>query len=427
MKAQGSPYQVTTLRNGARIASVQMPHLRGVCTGIWANIGGRHEREDECGLAHFLEHLLFKGTSAHSARELTIAVEGVGGYFNAYTTEDHTCYYAKADAAHFKRIAEVLLEMYLDAQFPEHELEREREVISEEILSLKDTPSQWAEDLLSAALWPGHPLGSPLTGTLDSVSCFKRKHLLAFRKRHYTARNTLFTVAGPLEHAEVLKTIRPALEKLDRGKPSPLRSAEHSRPTAIRVAAESTGQLHFGVGFRACSRVDPHRFALKLGSVLLGENMSSRLFQSLRERKGICYSIQSSTVSFAETGALCISADLDATKLEPALKAIRVEGTRLASRPPSRAELRAAQCYVIGQNRIALDSATQQSAWMAESLMAFNRVIDVEEVEGAFLAVTPAQIQEAASRWLDFRCAAAALVGDGVEEKRFASLVRGPA
>ena len=142
--SRSSLYEVTRLQNGTRIATAWMPHLRGVSIGVWTAVGGRHETATQCGVAHFLEHLFFKGTGNRTAMELTTAIEGVGGYLNAYTTEDHTCYYAKADAAYFGRSAEVLLEMYLDAQFPEQEIEREREVIREEILSLKDNPSQWA-------------------------------------------------------------------------------------------------------------------------------------------------------------------------------------------------------------------------------------------------------------------------------------------
>ncbi|MBJ7392287.1 MAG: insulinase family protein [Chthoniobacterales bacterium] len=418
-----SQYEVTTLSNGVRIATAWMPHLRGVCAGIWAAVGGRHERPSECGLAHFLEHLLFKGTSAHTARELTLAVEGVGGYINAFTTEDHTCYYAKADAAYFERLGEVLCEMYLDAQFPETELEREREVIREEILSLSDSPAQWAEDLLSSCLWPEHPLGNPLTGTLESVAQLKRSHLLAFRKRHYVGRNTIFTVAGPVLHEDVLAMVRGPLEKLPRGRPSQMRIANGPR-TGVRVAEEDTGQAHLALGFRACSRTDPRRFALKLGSVLLGENMSSRLFQNLRESKGFCYSVQSSTVALEETGALCIYTDLDVSKLTRAVKAIRKETAHLCARPPSRSELRLAQQYSIGQNRIALDSATQQNCWMAESLMAFGRLVEVEEVERAMLSVTAGQVQSAVSEWLNFESAAAALVGPGVKQAELERMVR---
>jgi predicted Zn-dependent peptidase len=401
-----------------------MPHLRGVCAGVWAAVGGRHERRGECGVAHFLEHLLFKGTGTRSAKELTMAVEGVGGDFNAYTTEDHTCYYARADAAHFGRLADVLLEMYLDARFPELELEREREVIREEILSLNDSPTQWVEELLSGCLWPGHPLGAPLTGTLQSLAKISRTHLMRFRDRHYTGGNTIFTVAGPVSHAEVLETVRAPLEKLPRSAPAKALPVGRRIPRVL-VVEEETEQAHLALGFLTCSRTDPRRFALKLGSVLLGENMSSRLFQTLRERRGLCYAVQSSTVAMEDAGALCVYVDLDAAKLEQAISEIRRECARLSSRPPSKKELQMAQQYTIGQNRISLDSATQQSCWMAECLMAFGKVAELEEVERSLLAVTGAQVQAAAARWLNFSKAAAALVGAGVDHKHLHQMVRG--
>ena len=398
--------------------------MRGASVGVWAEVGGRHERRGEGGVAHFLEHLLFKGTGNRSARELTAAVEGVGGYLNAYTTEDHTCYYAKADASYFGRLADVLLEMYLDADFPEQELEREREVIREEILSLKDSPSQWAEDLLSESLWPDHPLGRPLKGTLKDVERIGRKHLVAFRKRHYTGRNTIFTVAGPVPHEEVLKQVREPLERLPKGAASrPVLSAHPE--AAIRVADEDTGQAHFALGFHTCSRTDPRRFALRLLSVMLGENMSSRLFQTLRERLGYCYAAQSSVVAMEEAGALCIYTDLDPAKLEKAVAAIRRECARFSARPPSKKDLQMAAQYAIGQTRLALDSATQQASWMAESLMAMGRVVEPLEVERAVLAVSADEIYAVARECLQFEGAAAALVGPGLGTEDLRKMVRG--
>ncbi|RFC45328.1 MAG: putative Zn-dependent peptidase [Verrucomicrobia bacterium] len=425
MKA-ASPYKVTTLANGVRVATAWMPHLRGANVGVWVEVGCRHERKSEGGVAHFLEHLLFKGTSAHSARELTCAVEGVGGYLNAFTTEDHTCYYAKADAAHFGRLSEVLLEMYLDSQFPEHEVERERGVIQEEISSLRDVPSQWAEDLLAESLWPGHPLGRPLTGTQESVGRISRVDLQRFRQRHYTGRNTIFTVAGPVLHEDVLRQVRRPLEGLPRGVASrPLLAREEA--ACVRVENEDTEQAHFALGFHSCSRTAPERFALRLLSVMLGENMSSRLFQSLRERYGYCYSAQSSVVGLLEAGALCVYTDLDPAKLEKAVAAIRRECARFSVREPSRGDLRMAAQYAIGQTRVALDSATQQAGWMAESLMAVGRVVELEEAERAVLGVTPAAVHAVARKCLQFGGAAAALVGPGVPVSRLAKMVRGAA
>src|SRR5688572_30915555 len=178
-------YQVTRLPNGARVASVEMPHMRSVSVGVWAGVGGRHESATQSGVSHFLEHLLFKGTKRRSARQITVAVEGVGGYLNAFTTEDHTCYYAKAGAEHFERLCDVLGDMYVDSTFAPAEIEREREVVREEILMYRDQPAQHAQELLTSTMWPGHPLGRPLTGTVETISNLSRKKLQEFHRQNY--------------------------------------------------------------------------------------------------------------------------------------------------------------------------------------------------------------------------------------------------
>lgn len=403
--------EVSTLANGVRVATTTMPHLRGVCVGIWAAVGGRHEADSESGLAHFLEHLLFKGTSRHSARELTTAVEGVGGYLNAFTTEDHTCYYAKAAAPHFARLSDTLIEMYTDSQFPANEVEREREVIREEILSYRDVPAQWAEELLSEALWPKHPLGRPLTGTVETLAVLGGADLRAFRDFHYNGQNTILTVAGPIAHRDVLAQVSKALGEIPAGRGGVPVPAPKTVRAGIRVEVEDSEQAHLALGFHAVSRTHPLRFALRLLSVILGENMSSRLFQSLRERYGYCYSVQSSTVLLEETGALSIFADLDPLKLPSAIKVIRRELSRLCEKKPSKAELRRARDFTIGQTQISLDSATQQISWMAESLMSHGRVEAPREVEQGIFDVTPEEIQAVALACFSPNRTGVALVG----------------
>jgi predicted Zn-dependent peptidase len=195
-------------------------------------------------------------------------------------------------------------------------------------------------------------------------------------------------------------------------------------PAVVTVEEEDTEQAHLALGFHACSRISPDRFALRMLSVMLGENMSSRLFQTLRERYGYCYSAQSSVVALEEAGALCIYADLDPAKLEKAMQVIRRECARFTLREPSRRDLKLAAQYAIGQTRVALDSATQQAGWMAESLMALGRVVELEEAERAVLAVTGAQVHAVARRCLQFGGAAAALVGPGARRADLERMVR---
>lgn len=417
-------YQLTRLKNGTRVATAWMPHLRGVCVGAWAGVGGRHEVESQCGIAHFVEHLFFKGTRKQTAKELSFSVEAIGGYLNAYTTEDHTCYYAKAASRHFEQLSTVLLEMYVGSTFPKQEVEREREVIAEEILSYKDSPSQWVEEMLSACLWPRHPLGRSLTGTKESISRLSRSDLLNFRRRNYTGANTIFTVSGPLQHADVLAVVAPILGRIPKGTASRARAAGPQKTRVIDVVKQDTEQAHMALGFHAFSRTDPRRFALRLLSVMLGENMSSRLFQALRERYGYCYSVQSTTSAFKETGAISISADLDPAKLPRALKVIAKEINRLRERAPDKKELQMAKDYTIGQTQIALDSATQQNSWMAESLFSHRKVAKVDEVERELLSVSAEDVRAVARECLRIERVAAALVGPGYDRAEFSAMLR---
>jgi predicted Zn-dependent peptidase len=391
-------YQVTRLENGARIATVVMPHMRSVSTGWWVGVGGRHEGAEECGMSHFLEHLLFKGTKTRNARQITAAVEGVGGYLNAFTTEDHTCYYAKAGARHFDCVCDVLGEMYLDPTFPPPEIEREREVIREEIMMYRDQPSQQAQELLTTTLWPRHPLGRPLTGTVETIAKFSRAGVRRFHRAHYNAENTVVTVAGPIPHAEAVARLIPWMKRLPRGRePKYQRSPKFPARPQVSLQPHDTEQTHLAMGFHTWGRRDQRRFPLKLLSVILGENMSSRLFQKLRERHGFCYSVMSGMLTLEDTGALHVSAGLDPSRLERALRMILAEFEALAARGPTRAELKMAQDYTIGQTLMGLESTTSQIMWMGESMLGYRKVLSPEEIERSILNVTPAAVRAVAN------------------------------
>lgn len=400
--------RLTKLPNGVRVASIEMPHMRTVSVGIWEAVGGRHEPEALCGISHFLEHLMFKGTKRRSARKITEEVEGLGGYLNAFTTEDHTCYYAKAGARHLPVLCDVLADMVLDSQFAPAEIEREREVIREEIAMVHDNPGQQVEELLSEALWPDHPLGRPLTGTVESIAKFDRQSFLDYKASHYVGKTTLVTVAGAAAHERVLELIGPALARMPAGRVPRFAKSNHERPAGkggvtrpwIKTAEEEIEQTHLALGFHSFGRLDERRFALRLLSVILGENMSSRLFQRLRERHGICYSVQTNVVSLQDAGALTLFAGLEPAKLEKALKLTMEELDRIASTAPRAGELRKAQEYLLGQTLMGLESTSNQMTWAGESLLAFGRVVDPKEAEEHFMAVTPEQVRAVAEMCL---------------------------
>ncbi len=405
-------YRLTTLRNGIRIASVEMPHMQSVSAGIWAGIGGRYESRKTSGISHFLEHLLFKGTEKRTARQIIEAIEGVGGYLNAFTTEDHTCFYAKAAGRHLEGMCDVLCDMYLNSRFAAEEIEREREVIREEILMYRDHPAQHAQELLSETMWPEHPLGRPLTGTVETIGTFRRPQLMRFMKDHYNGRTTVVTVAGDVPHEKVVALFRGWLDDLGRGKAPRFHPCSASEgETKVSLATQETEQTHLAMGFYGLGRSDDRRFALKLLSVILGENMSSRLFQTLRERYGFCYSVQSGMVTLADAGMINIYAGLDTAKLELAIKVILRELKNLCEKRTTLRELQKAKDYTVGQTLMGLESTSNHMMWLGESILGYRKILDPAEIESKVRAVTPDDIRNVACFCLNRAKLGVAVVG----------------
>jgi len=405
-------YQLSKLANGTRLATFEMPHMRSVAVGLWAGVGGRFETRAMSGISHFLEHLMFKGTKQRTAKAITEEVEGLGGYLNAFTTEDHTCYYAKAAGQHFGTLCDVLADMYLDSTFEEQEIEREREVIREEIMMYRDNPAQHAQELLSETMWPRHPLGQPLTGTVETISKFTRPMLKRFMGENYNGHTTIVTAAGNVRHQELLEKMSGPLGRLPAGRaPRYVRGRfRHGKPK-VSLVNQATEQTHLAMGFYAFGRSDERRFALKLLSVILGENMSSRLFQKLREQYGFCYSVQTGMVALSDAGLINIYAGLDTAKLERAVRMIFRELESICKKAPGRQELKKAQDYTVGQTLLGLESTTNQMRFMGESILGYRKVLNPADIETRLMAVTAEDVRKVACYCLDRARLGLAVVG----------------
>lgn len=400
--------------------------MRSVSVGFWVSVGGRHESSALNGMSHFVEHLLFKGTKKRSARQITEAVEGVGGFINAFTSEDHTCYYAKAAANYLPLLCEVLADMFLHSEFAASEIERERDVIREEIMMYRDQPSQQAQEILMELMWPRHALGRPLTGTVGSLATFDREAVLDFVRSHYHGGTLLVTVAGNAQHDEVMQIIEPLLATLPRKKAAVAKLWNAKNWHAqVRVATEDTEQAHLCLACHTISRNDERRFALKILNVILGENMSSRLFQELREKHAYCYSVQAETLTLADTGIVNISAGLDSEKLRPALRLILREFDRVIHKPVSAKELKQAKDYTIGHNDLSLESTTHQMMWIGESILAYDRIVEPFEIQARLRAVTAVEVQEVAQLTFVPEKMALAVVGKGLQQAAVEGWVAG--
>lgn len=404
--------QITRLENGLRVVTMRRPNTESVAMGVWVGVGARHETAEINGISHFIEHLLFKGTTTRTAREISEAIEGRGGYFNAFTQEESTCYYARVASEHSDHVFEILADMYLHPRFASDDIEKERSVILEEIAMYNDQPAHVAEELLGRLLWPGHPLGRPLAGTEKIVRGITRDDIVAFKSRRYRPDNTLVLLAGDADHTRAVRATETLMKPLRRRHRPPLLQAvtRHIKQRAFAAKKKDIEQTHIAAGIRLFGRHDPRRFALKLLSVILGENMSSRLFQIVREKHGLAYSIQSGVTLFADTGILSISAGVDVDRADTAWRLIVAELTRLTKSKVSTRELRRAKDYTIGQLRLSLEDSGNQLLWVGEHLLGFGRIIQPEEYIRAFSAITAEDIRNVAQTWLRKRRLSVAIV-----------------
>lgn len=418
--------EVSTLPNGLRVATCAMPSSQTVAVGIWAAVGGRHEKARTGGISHFLEHLLFKGTRKRSARRISEEVEGVGGDLNAYTAEERTCYYAAASMEHLTRVTDVLSDMYRNSLLDAAEIDRERNVIAEEIEMIRDEPAQHVHELLTAETWRGDSLGRPITGTKKSLFAITRRDLKEHLATHYHAGNTILTAAGAVDHREVVDLAGSFLGKLSSG-PVPRRPVAPKRQSAPRIMTESreTQQTQLALSFRGVGARDPRRYALSLLHVMLGGNMSSRLFQELREKRGLCYSVSTSLSTHADCGAFEISLGLDGEKVEKALGLILKECDRIVEKGPSAAELRRACDYSIGTSHMALERASTQNYRLGTALLTYGQIVPPEQVYARLAKVTSEEIRKVASQVLDRRTLCLAMVGPGPSREGLLKLIQG--
>lgn len=407
-------YQLTTLPGGLQVATAAMPHMHSVSMGIFLGVGSRHEPEELSGISHFLEHMLFKGTDRRDVRQIAMEIEGNGGSLNAYTGEEYTCFESRGPAELLPVMADVLSDMVLRPGFPEDELARERDVVLEEITMYRETPSDHVQELSSQALWGTHTLGRSILGTPDTLSSLDRKTLAQFHSTHYKTPAHTIAVAGACSHEEVLDLITRLYEgeSWHNPKPSPLPYNPVLFPSpGNREEKRDLEQSHLILGYTTIGYHDPRRHALRLLSVLLGESMSSRLFQEIREKRGLAYSIYSDTSFFSECGAFTIYAGVDATKKEEALDTISKELSTLLQSGCTLEELNQAKRYSLGQLTLMRDSTLGQLNWIGDSSLNHGRIIPPEETQAAIQKVNQDDIMEVATLLLEGRTPVLASVG----------------
>ena len=381
MQKGNAVYEWTRLPNHLQVLTIPMPDRESAGVAIWVRAGGRFEPKRISGISHFLEHMLFKGTQKRSTKDIKKEVEGVGGMLNAFTAEEATCYFAKLPAEHFARAADVLLDMVKAATLTKKEMERERPVILEEIKMYRDQPAQYVHELMSELLWPDQSLGRSLAGTPESVSAIRRQDMLSYKNKYYQPPNILFSVSGPVSHSEVLDLAKKYFSSGKAGGLSrftPVR--ESNKKPRFQFVEKDTEQTHLVLGFHGFSKRDPRRYALGLLNIMLGANMSSRLFEEVRERRGLAYEIKSGLGYYQDTGSMTVSAGVENRKVPLAIQVVLKELSKVGKKTVPKEELRRAKDYYLGQFLMGLEDTLDHLLWVGEKMLYLEKVPTAEEI-----------------------------------------------
>jgi predicted Zn-dependent peptidase len=394
-------YHTLTLPGGFRLAVATLPDSECAALSIHLAAGSRDDPAGQAGLAHFVEHMVFKGTARRDARAISMETEDAGASLNACTSEDTVTYEARGDAETLPLLADVLADLVWHAVFPQAEIRLEREVIGEEIVMYRESPSDHIGDLISSALWSPHPLGEPIAGSEESIARIDRAALAGFRDRQHFRQDTVIAVAGPftLERAaEAILPHLPAAREIPGGvalDPAGLAAPRHL------TERRDTEQLQLALGFRSPGRRDPRRHALRLLAMILGESASSRLFQELREKRGLCYQISCDVNLFAEAGSLEIHAGLAPDSREESLECIQRELDELRRHGPRPDELARAKRLAVSQTKMALESTAAHASWIGDCMLQYDRLVTPAEIRAEWDRVSADEIQGIALEVLD--------------------------
>ncbi len=390
-------YQKTTLDNGLRIITAAMPYTRSVCISIFIGVGSRYEAEADAGISHFIEHLLFKGTTKRAtAKEISEAIEGVGGILNGGTDKELTVYWCKVAQPHFSRALDVLTDMLLHSKFDPREIEKERQVIIEEINMSMDSPAQRVHILIDEILWPNHPLGRDIAGSKKSVTTISKDLMLNYHTGQYLPNNTVVAIAGNIDKEEVVTAVNQAMGNWTSPKPQPEYSAYTEQPVPrLRIETRDIEQAHMCLALPGLSLFHPKRFILDLINVILGEGMSSRLFTEIRDKLGLVYSINCYTDHFFDSGSLVIYAGVEPKNLKVAIKAILEQLIQLKESVPE-SELSKAKELSKGRLMLRMEDSRNVAGWLGGQEILTNSILDVDQVISIIDAITSEELKQLA-------------------------------
>jgi len=386
------PVNKTTLRNGIRVLTKSMPHVRSVSMGVWVNVGARDEAPTESGLSHLIEHMIFKGTSKRSAYQIAKEFDAIGGQTNAFTTMENTCYHARVMDTHMDTMVEILSDILLNSVFDEKEIARELPVVLQEIGMVEDSPDEYIHLLLSQNFWGDHPLGRSILGSRENIMRFNADMLKLFFQRFYQPEQIVIAAAGNLEHEHLIDLVGPLFETIKPGNGFP-RRVPPAANSHFAATYRDLEQTHICLGTNGLSITDPRRFAFSLMNTILGGNMSSRLFQEIREYRGLAYSVYSFISSHFDTGLFGAYAAVDPKSAPETTRLMLKAFNTLQTTPVDALELQGAKEYTKGNLLLAAESSDNQMVRLAQNEIHFNEYIPLQTVVDRIDAVTADDIQ----------------------------------
>jgi predicted Zn-dependent peptidase len=407
------------LPNGIKVIYKDLPDFHSVSVGIWVKTGSRFEKESLSGVSHFIEHLLFKGTTKRNYRQIKEEIEGVGGSLNGFTSEEATCYWIKILGEYIDRSIDVLSDMLQNPLLKDTDIEKERNVIIEEINMYKDIPSKYVFEIFDSTLYSEHPLGQPIAGTPESMSGIKKENISTYIKNSYSAENIVVSISGNISEGPMIKSVERHLSSVFKKHKNVCRSWERkSVGPRINFLKKTTEQTHIVMGGLAPSRFDEKRYTLSLLNTILGGNMSSRLFNRIREKMGLAYAIKSFTRHYQDTGTYLVYAGVSPDKSEKSIETVIDEMRKMKDSGVKKAELERAKKFVTSQILMGLEDNLEYMMWLGEQKLFRDKPLTIKEIVEKINNVSLEQVKLTAEELFQPGNFCLSLIGPKADENR---------
>jgi predicted Zn-dependent peptidase len=390
-------YRKDTLANGIRVVSETLPKSRSISIGVWVKVGSRHEPQEIGGVSHFIEHLFFKGTEKRTAKDIAIEMDSIGGEMNAFTGQETTTYYAKVVDEHLPVVIDILSDILLHSKFDPVEMEKERKVILEEIKGVEDTPDDFIHEFFTNTVWHGNSLGRPILGTKETIKALTHKDIIAYIDDYYSPKEIVISVAGNFEHGRLIELLNASFGRLSRAG-VPKKEITPSFTRAVAVRKKQLEQVQICIGCKGLHYTHEDRFVISALNTVLGNSMSSRLFQEVREQHALAYSIYSYVTSYRDTGLLTIYAGADPTNALEVVRLVLKELRKIKEEGITPAEETRVKNQIKGSLVLSLESSNSHMSRLARQEIYFGKYLSMDDIIKGVEKVTAEQVQHLARR-----------------------------